>query len=31
VTRTWTTTADAEEWIAFLGPFNPQSSTIVQS
>jgi hypothetical protein len=28
VTRTWNTTADAEEWVTFLEPFNPQSITI---
>ena len=28
--RTWTTLADAEEWIAFIQPYNPVSATIVQ-
>ena len=30
IVRTWTTLADAEEWIAFVAPYNPISSTIVQ-
>jgi hypothetical protein len=29
VTRTWTTTADAEEWIAFVLTYNPVSVEIV--
>lgn len=29
VTRTWTTTADAEEWIAFVLTYNPVSAEIV--
>jgi hypothetical protein len=27
-TRTWTTLADAEEWIAFVEQYNPVSATI---
>lgn len=27
-TRTWTTLANAEEWIAFIEPYNPVSATI---
>ena len=29
VTRTWTTTADAEEWVAFVLTYNPVSAAIV--
>ena len=29
VVRTWTTTADAEEWIAFILTFNPVSAEII--
>jgi len=29
VTRTWTTTADAEEWVAFILTYNPVSAAIV--
>lgn len=28
VTRTWTTLADAEEWILFVEQYNPVSATI---
>jgi len=28
VTRTWTTTADAEEWVAFILTYNPISAEI---
>jgi hypothetical protein len=28
-TRTWTTTADAEEWVAFVLTYNPVSAEIV--
>lgn len=30
-TRTWTTVADAEEWIAFVEQWNPISATINQT
>jgi hypothetical protein len=29
VTRTWTTTADAEEWVAFILTYNPVSAEII--
>lgn len=29
VVRTWTTTADAEEWVAFVLTYNPVSAAIV--
>ena len=29
VVRTWTTTADAEEWIAFVLTYNPISAEII--
>jgi len=28
VVRQWTTLADAQEWIDFLAPYNPQSAVI---
>jgi hypothetical protein len=28
-TRTWTTTADAEEWVAFILTYNPVSAEII--
>ena len=31
VTRTWTTVADAEEWIAFIETYAPSSATIQQT
>ena len=31
VRRIWTTVEDAEEWIAFVEQYNPESATIVQS
>jgi len=31
VTRTWTTLADAEEWILFIEAYTPQSATISQT
>jgi hypothetical protein len=30
-TRTWTTVADAEEWVAFVEQWNPASATIQQT
>lgn len=30
-TRTWTTVADAEEWVAFIETFSPVSATIQQT
>jgi hypothetical protein len=30
-TRTWTTVADAEEWVAFVETYGPQSATIEQT
>ena len=30
VTRTWTTVADAEEWVAFIETYLPVSATIQQ-
>ena len=31
VTRTWTTMADAEEWVAFVEQYTPISATIEQT